>query len=550
MAERRDGSARRTESVYTGVQQELLDGLFEQARVGLALHDTELRYIRVNAALAGINGVPAEAHVGRTPREVVPSLAASLVKRLHRVLVTGEPIIDLRISGRTPASPEQRHWLASFHPVERAGKPLGVVTVVLEVTERVEAERALAARERQQAAIAELGLEALASQDLFAFMHDAAESVAEFLGVEFARVLQSLSAAELMVMAEVGFGPHAQLGERVGPRAASQAAYTLRRGRAVVVDDIASERRFRPSPIFRQLGVVSSATVVIQGPGGPLGVLGAYTRNHRRFTADDVNFLQAAANVLGSALARAEAEQERRRLAEQAAGADVLRRSDELKTAVLRAVSHDLRSPLAAILAGAEALAAAEVDGDARGELSAAVVQQAAQLSRMVDKLLDLSRLSGDAAEPQAEWCLLDEIVDAALMQVPDAEQLVSVSLADLPPVRVDPIQIQAAFANLVENACRYSDGKPVEVAGRVEDDCVIVEVRDRGPGVPAAERGRIFEPFFRGEGRRNGNHSGLGLAIVKGFVEANGGTVRLVERDGPGSVFSVQLPADPGVSP
>jgi two-component system sensor histidine kinase KdpD len=234
---------------------------------------------------------------------------------------------------------------------------------------------------------------------------------------------------------------------------------------------------------------------------------------------------------------------EREYLVREVVETRALRRSDEVKTAVLRAVSHDLRSPLTAIVASAAALASPALDDDERRELSEAITSESARLSRLVDKLLELSRLQAGAAEPRRDWCSIDEVLREAIASVGAPPDRVKLMVdRDLPFILADAGQLERAFANLLENALRYSDGQTVSVRARVSGGRLLVRVVDRGPGIPPADQERIFEPFFRGEGGRTAG-SGLGLAIVKGFVEANGGQVRVESLPGQGTSFVVALP-------
>ena len=190
-----------------------------------------------------------------------------------------------------------------------------------------------------------------------------------------------------------------------------------------------------------------------------------------------------------------------------------LRRSDVIKTALLRSVSHDLRSPLTAILTSAEALHSPSLTDAERGELAEAVgASRRSRLSRLIDDLLDLSRLEADAAEPHPEWCSVEEVVRAAIedLQLPPDAFKVAID-ADLPPVRADAAQLERAFANLLENAHRHSDGHPVSVRARDVGGRILLRFVDRGPGVPQAQRERIFEPFYR-SGTTATGHRGSGL--------------------------------------
>jgi two-component system sensor histidine kinase KdpD len=230
-----------------------------------------------------------------------------------------------------------------------------------------------------------------------------------------------------------------------------------------------------------------------------------------------------------------------------------LRRSDDVKTAVLRAVSHDLRTPVTAIVAAGHALGSDSLTAGERTELSAAVVQEGEQLAALVDKLLDLSRLQAGRAEPRRDWISLEDVVLAARDALPDAAGQVRLSIdPDVPPVRADAAHLERAFANLLENALRYSGGQPVSVHVRRSGSRVVVRVVDQGPGIAPAERARIFEPFYRGPTSAGDlwTGSGLGLAIAKGFVEANGGTITVDSLPGQGSSFVVSLPIEESAVP
>jgi two-component system sensor histidine kinase KdpD len=225
-----------------------------------------------------------------------------------------------------------------------------------------------------------------------------------------------------------------------------------------------------------------------------------------------------------------------------------LRRSDVIKTALLRAVSHDLRSPITAIVTAADPLAAEHVDDDERRELARGIQEEAQRLSRLIENLLDLSRLEAHAAEPRPEWCSLEEVLEACIHGLGLPEGTFSVSIqGELPLLRADAAQLERAFANLLENASRHSGGHPVSVRARAVGQRVVMRVVDRGPGIPVAQRDRVFEPFYRAGTERSGHRgSGLGLAIARGFVEANGGTIVAESLPGQGTTFVVEFPHVP----
>jgi two-component system sensor histidine kinase KdpD len=234
---------------------------------------------------------------------------------------------------------------------------------------------------------------------------------------------------------------------------------------------------------------------------------------------------------------------ERERLTREVVETSALRRSDEIKTAVLRSVSHDLRSPLTAIVAASEALAFRTLDDNDRAELTDTIAHESRRLARLVDQLIDLSRLQAGAAEPRADWMSLDEVVRAAVEDTGAGPDAVRLAIApDLPLIRADATQLRRAFANLIENALRYGGGHPVSVRARISGGRILMRVVDQGPGISPAEQERIFIPFYRGP-QPAGGGSGLGLAIVRGFVEANGGRVHVESLPGQGTSFVVELP-------
>ena len=253
--------------------------------------------------------------------------------------------------------------------------------------------------------------------------------------------------------------------------------------------------------------------------------------------------LPALASLLGVAI-------DRESLAGEALEAEALRRSDVLKTALLRAVSHDLRTPLMAISTSAGALARPDLSLDEadRAELLSTILAASDRLDHLVGNLLDLSRLQAGAAQPEREVCELEELVVAALDELGDNGTGVEVSLPDeSPSVRVDAHQIQRVLVNLVENALKYSPpGESVRVQLTTTPSEALARVIDHGPGVAPADRERIFEPFYRGSRSGDGPGAGLGLAIAKGFAEANGGRLWVESRLDQGATFVLSLPLEP----
>ena len=220
-----------------------------------------------------------------------------------------------------------------------------------------------------------------------------------------------------------------------------------------------------------------------------------------------------------------------------------LRRSDVVQKALLRAVSHDLRTPLTAITAAAGGLESDSLSEASRRELTLVVASESARLSRLVENLLDLSRLQAGSAEPRRDWCSLEEIVRAAVESVPAPAGGFDIALDDeLPLLSSDAAQLERAIANVLDNSARFAGSQPVALRAHAAGRRITLRVSDRGPGIPRGELERIFEPFHRSR-EQPGGGSGLGLAIARGFVEANGGRLRADSLPGQGTTFVFQLP-------
>jgi two-component system sensor histidine kinase KdpD len=234
---------------------------------------------------------------------------------------------------------------------------------------------------------------------------------------------------------------------------------------------------------------------------------------------------------------------ERERIAERAAETEAAQHADAARTAILHAISHDLRSPLTAITTAGSALRASAVTEAERSELIAVIEAEASRLARLVDDLLDLSKIEAGAVAPQADWCDLHDVVTSAAAQI-GAEHAIEFALpADLPLIRADAAQLERVFSNLIENAIKFSPpGSPVRISGGAGSSRVTVRVTDHGRGIPRQHRSQVFTPFFRGRGT-SGAGSGLGLAICRGFVEANGGRIVLQSGGERGTSFAVTFP-------
>jgi two-component system sensor histidine kinase KdpD len=279
-------------------------------------------------------------------------------------------------------------------------------------------------------------------------------------------------------------------------------------------------------------------TVIDAGPGAVLALRG------RTLPAADQRVLAAFA-------AQATAAMERRRLSREAAAAQSLAAADKMRTALLAAVSHDLRTPLAAAKASISTLRDPELDvpADDRAEVLEAAEESLDKLTRLVENLLDMSRLQAGALKPRLEPVAIEEIIPRAVDDVPESAGRVHVERPDpaLPDALVDAPLLERVVANLVGNAVTHTDS-PVLITASALGDQIEVRVIDRGPGIPEQDWDSVFRPFQRLGDRDNTAGVGLGLALSRGLAEAMGGTLVPEDTPGGGVTMVLSVPAVPDV--
>ncbi len=280
------------------------------------------------------------------------------------------------------------------------------------------------------------------------------------------------------------------------------------------------------------------------GSRGPVGVLGLRPQNPKSLrTPEQLHQLETFASQTALAIERA-------RLAEEAEQAQVHAETERLRNSLLSSVSHDLRTPLASITGAASTLIEGEtrLDPATRRDLLEALHEEADRLNRLVQNLLEMTRLEAGALVPHTAWHSVEEVVGAALGRFGKAlaERAVTTSIpADLPLVPMDDVLIEQVLINLIDNAIKYTPAaSPIEVSAEDVGAAVAVEVADRGPGLPPGEERLIFEKFHRSDASPSVRGAGLGLAICRGIVRAHGGRIWAENRPGGGVAVRFTLPA------
>ncbi len=428
---------------------------------------------------------------------------------------------------------------------------LGVATLISQLIYRVRVRTVEAlARGRQMTLLFELSQALIADVTVAGMLSAIAERVAEVLGTSSCAILMEDEDGQLVVRAAVGTLPPADDRDHTAVAAWAfehrrPAGLGRRRGRHVRPHGTLQPPGRRPVLPSRKGG--ASLYVPIGVSTRVIGLLYVSHANGRReFSEDDQQLLLTFANQIALAL-------ERVRLTEEATQAAVLARSDELKSALLSAVSHDLRTPLASIKASATSLLQQEIHWSAEDErdLLLAIDEETDRLTRLVGNLLDLTRIEAGELKPQLEWNDPEEVirdtVRRARAAVPEHDIRITL-LGDLPLVQFDFIEIAQVLFNLIENAGKYAPpGTTIDVASRPVCGAVEFSVSDRGPGIPVGEEERIFGKFYRIQPGSGPRGAGIGLSICRGIVEAHGGRIWVESRDGGGAIFRFTLPEASG---
>lgn len=461
-----------------------------------------------------------------------PAILLSVVSFLAFNWFFVEPLHSL-----TVAKPEE--WVA-----------LVVFLVVAVITSQLAAAQRLRAREAEQrereAEVLYDVVRRMSEPDLEAALRAVAERLQRTLGLA-------------AVVIELPDFAHADTRVSVGDQGAINLATStslgptqiLGSGRAPYAERGASTGRWiRIVPPFsRSRSEVDHSgqlhAVPINAGSGRLGMMLLVSApDEPRFGPADDRLLSAVSAQLGLAI-------ERRHLRRDATEAEILRRADELKSALLNAVSHDLRTPLASIIASAGSLLQRDVawTEQERQEFAQAIDEEARRLNRIVANLLNLSRIESGNLRPEKGWYDLGALVDDVLGRLSPLtarHRVVASVQEDLPPVMLDYVEIDQVLSNLVENAAKYAPaGTEIRVSVRLEGTEVHVEVADQGTGLPPAQIRRLFEPFSRpGGDRSRPKGTGLGLAVARGLVEAHGGRIWFQNLPGEGALFAFALPA------
>ncbi len=407
---------------------------------------------------------------------------------------------------------------------------LGIALVISALTLRIRAQAETAReRERHTAALFAMSRELAVTRGRVGIARAAARQLEVTTGAPV-QVLLPDDAGRLEI--PVGVPPAFPLDEK--ERSVAQWAFEHGRAAGAGTDTLpAAQALYLPLP----------------GSSGPVGVAGVRSSDAKRLQEPaTLRLLEALAGQAALAL-------ERVTLAERAEREQVEAEAERLRTALLSSLSHDMRTPLGAITGAASSLLEdrGALSEYARHDLLKAILEESQRMNRLIANLLDMIRVESGALEVQRDWQPLEEIVGVALIRL--EERLkghpVEVRLPpDLPLLWADGLLLEQVFVNLLENAAKYTpEGTPIRISAAPADGQIVVDVADRGPGIPPGEETRVFEKFYRVPagvdrgGGGTGGGVGLGLTICRGIITAHGGRIWAEQRPGGGAVFRFAIP-------
>jgi signal transduction histidine kinase len=431
----------------------------------------------------------------------------------------------------------------------------GIALFYEDVTRRRLLERQLDRRHQQQDAVARLGLAALEGVEIPYLLDQAVHDVARALDVEFAKVVEPVGdGRHLRLRAGVGWRKGVVGEATVSAENGSQAGYALQAHGPVIVEDIHRDTRFAPPPLFIEHGIVSGLSVLVGPRDAPLGVLGAHSRQKRKFVQDDLNFMQAVANLLAAAMTRNRIEAELRKHRENLEGlvrdrTRLLEATNKEIEAFSYTVSHDLRTPLRAIDGFSQLLVRQHREAlpPSAQALLAKVQENAQRMGHLIESLLGLSRLGRkDLAVADVDLGAIANQVLSTLSATSPDRRVQAIVEPDL-IARGDADLLGILMQNLLSNAWKFSAGRPkarIEVGRRRDAEEPTFFVRDNGAGFDMEHAGNLFKPFQRLHSPNEFEGTGVGLATVQRIVQRHGGRVWAEAEPGKGATFWFTLPA------
>jgi PAS domain S-box-containing protein len=398
-------------------------------------------------------------------------------------------------------------------------------------------------RVHQQAAVAELGEQALSGTEIPKLLNESTRSIVEILRVDFCSLRELSETGEFLELRACTGFPQLLAQPILPAGSGSPSGFALQTGEPIIFEDLRSETRFTVNQWLRDSGCASGVAVPISIGEKPFGSLSVFTTTHRSFTENDTHFLQSVANIIAAAVQRQRTEAGIQRALEQAEMAN------RAKSAFLSRMSHELRTPLNAILGFTQLLKLEEPTASQLESLGH-VNRAGHHLLSLINEVLDISHIEAGRLALTIQPIELNDFLHNCIELMRPLALRNSVRLQFIPRtkpthVSADKQRLKQVVLNFLSNAIKYNnEGGEVLISLRTCIDTARFEVRDTGPGIPSQMRGLLFKPFERlGAEHSEVEGAGIGLALCKGFVEAMGGSIGLDNPDSGGCVFWAQLP-------
>ncbi|MBD2470653.1 PAS domain-containing protein [Nostoc sp. FACHB-145] len=534
----------------------LLDTLLNSAPVGLAFFDRELRCLRMNEYIAGINGVSLEQSIGRRMKEYLPEFADQVEALMCQVLETGEPIKNLEITGETKAGDRgEQHALANYYPVyAKDGEILGIGIAVSDITEIKRTEKKL--RERTAALsehtqrlqlLSETTSELLSSEQPLALIKNLFAKIQPLgLDVYFNYLVDEEK--QMLRLASYG-GISEEQAKRIEWLEFSQGicgAVTIQ-GSQISVANILQGTDPK-TDFLRSIGIQTFSCQPLRVQGQVKGTLSFGSRSRSSLTTEEIAWLQTICDQIAIAIHRSELMASLQRQTEQ------LQQANRMKDEFLAIVSHELRSPLNAILGWSTILRKNSINDATKATAVETIERNARLQTQLIEDLLDVSRIITGKLKLNMQSLQIAAIVQAAIESVrpaADAKQIQLQSLVDptVGTVRGDSGRLQQVIWNLLSNAVKFTHtGGRIQVRLDRVNSNVQVTVSDTGIGIEPEFLPFVFERFRQADATTTRAYGGLGLglAIVSHIVKLHSGTV-CVESPGKeqGATFIVNLPSE-----
>ena len=528
----------------------ILQGLAQLTNWGILTTDEHLTITGWNHWLEVNSGRPATEAIGRPLAEIYPDLESRRILPFFRQALDGRVVLLSQLLHRylfampsTIEGVDLGHMQQSVRiaPLNDGERVVGTLTVIEDVSDRVANDAELALRTRQQATLAALGQQALVGGDIVELSDRSAAAAAAAVGVEFCGVWEAAPKGHDMFL-------RSGVGWKAGVIGAAKWPAALAENAGVPNIPVnLKEETSNALPCLKEHGIVSGISVPIAREGRTFGVVGAYTCRERTFADEDIHVLQAIANVLGLAIERKRLEAELVGRVSQLAEADA--RKDEF----LAMLAHELRNPLAPIRNSVRLLRLkAEPTVDELNYARSVIERQLQNLTRLVDDLLDVSRITRGKVVLQKETVGLASVIERAVeVSRPLIDQRKHRLTLTIPrePILVfaDSIRLAQVIANLLNNAAKYTEeqGRIDLIVERTQQEAVI-RIVDTGVGIAPNMLSSVFDLFTQAQGSvsRSEGGLGIGLSLVRSLVQMHDGVVTATSAGlGHGCQFEVRLP-------